>query len=191
MVNYPTPPSYPSEGVDELFYNDRLEHADSKDYPIRIDQAAINLKYGILIGESSQQTRHGSGPPGGGTITSFDFGRATGQYYKRGLKAITTDRSELRTDLSQYDDREISDLAFRLNEVRYDLQQQASRVGNETDIDDLDEVIESIVEKVRTRSMRAADAAVLGQSLRDPESVTDIIQRILRIRPYRRILTSS
>ena len=173
-------PDWRVEDVDELFYNDRLspDFVSVSDHPARIDQAAMDLCYGVVIGETSERSEYGSRPPRGGTITKVDFGRATGGYYKRGLKEIASDRSDLQENAERYEDRHLGSLALRLNEVRYELS-KFQGVGDEEAIENLDRVLEAIVEKLRTRSIRAADAGVVGQSLRNPETVAEAVQQML------------
>ena len=136
-----------TEDVDELFYNDRLERPNlsPSDYPARIDQAAIDYFYGISIGIS----KYDSGNPlaGSGTIGSFDFGRATGTYYKDGLEALSVNDSDLPQIVDDYDSEAIGELAFRLNQLQYNLKKMRTK-SSDVQITNLNKVLEAVLEEV-------------------------------------------
>lgn len=166
-----------TEGVDELFYNDRLtrDGLTVADYPARVDQAAIDLCYGISIGKSQKS---GGGPlAGGGMVDSFDFGRATGEYYKDGLTALAASNSDLPRLLGEYDATKVGDLVFQLNQLRYKLEKERSR-SDGARITDMNRVIEAVLEKVITRSLHAADDDVVRRSIEDPETVVDLMTQV-------------
>jgi superfamily II DNA or RNA helicase len=167
-----------SDSLPELFYNDRL-HQDwlkKSDWPSRIDQAAIDLNYGISLGVASNSRSTGLKPAKGALITAFDFGDATGGFYKEGLIEIVGNNSDLPTQISEYDDRSIGDLAYRLNEFRHEL----SKVDSDDDtgdITDLPRALEAVIEKEITQSMRRTNTGV-SQALHTPETAADAMFQI-------------
>lgn len=166
-----------TEDVDVLFYNDRLdrEYLSVADYPARIDQAAMDHFYGISIGKSNKRT--GNQLSGSGTVGAFDFGRATGGYYKAGLKELGSAESDLPSLIGAYDPKSLGELTFRLNELRYKLGKLQQR-GAEAQITDLNGMLEAVLEKQITRSMHSSGENVARQSLEDPETVLDVMHQI-------------
>jgi len=162
--------------VDEQFYNDRLNREDltSIDYPARVDQAAADLLYGVSIGKD---TASSTGLSGTGTIGKFDFGRATGGFYKEGLTAIAGSHSGLPRLVSEYSDKDVGELAFRLNELQHKLR-QLQRRSHGGEISDLNRAIEAVIEKVITQSLHRADQPTTRQAIKDPETVFELTQQI-------------
>jgi superfamily II DNA or RNA helicase len=173
-------PSKEVESLDELFYNDRLDHewVDVTDWPPRIDQAALDLIVNprMSIGVSKKKSSGGIGPPSGGLITSFDFGEATGGYYKEGLVEISDGHADIESVLREYGDDSIGDLAYRLNEFGHKLRNLETG-GVNSDITNLPRALEAVVEKEITQSMHGTDVEV-SQNLRAPETTTDAMIQI-------------
>ena len=165
------------EDVDELFYNDRLDRQSltPADYPARVDQAAIDLFYNISIGKSKRS--RGNPLAGSGTVGTFDFGRATGAYYKQGLAELAGENSDLPRLIDNYEAQSVGDLSFRLNQLKHEL----TRLQSDTDdaqITDLTRVLEAVIEKVITRSMHAGDEEVIRRAITEPEAIADLMNQI-------------
>lgn len=170
----------------EQFYDERLVSRSRDEWPSRIDTAALDVLFGIAIGsgETSDDL--------GGTIGKLNFGDATGKYYAKGLTELADDQSDLPGLVEQYKRENgadsMGDLAFRLNELRYELERH---LDSESEIWNLNRAVEALIDKLATTSM---SESVTRQALRDPESITDAMMQLFSdpaIAEYADVLTET
>ncbi|GAB6878234.1 hypothetical protein JCM17823_05080 [Halorubrum gandharaense] len=152
--------------VSDQFYDERLDRDDlsTADWPSQIDRAAVDLLYGVALGQTDSKSDHG------GTIGRMDFGRATGEYYVEGLTDLAGENSALPSLIRDHSRTAIGNLAFALSKLRYELANEKS-----TDIQDIDRAIEAIVEKLVTQGITPSSGR---QPLHDPEAVVDVVHQL-------------
>ncbi|ELY39853.1 DEAD/DEAH box helicase [Natronorubrum tibetense] len=171
----------------EQFYDERLIAYTRDEWPSRIDRAALDvLMLEVAIG--SEETSNDIG----GTIGKLNFGDATGKYYAKGLTELADDQSDLPGLVKQYKRENgadsVGDLAFRLNELRYELEKH---LDSESEIRNLNRAVEALIDKLATTSM---SENVTRQALRDPESITDAMMQLFSdpaIAEYADVLTET
>ena len=152
--------------VADQFKKDRLDRdgLSRADWPSQIDRGATDLLYGVAIGRADSNFDHG------GTIGQHDFGRATGEYYVKGLIELVGDRSDLPSLINEHDDTEIGNFVFALTKLRHELAK-----NDEGEIRDVDRAIEAIVEKLVTRGLGPRTGR---QPLHNPEAVVDVVHQL-------------
>lgn len=157
----------------EQFHDERLDRDSltKTQWPAQIDRAAFDVIYGIAIGKTSSTTDIG------GTIDSFEFPRATGQFYVDGLRNLSGEESNLSRTLSRYDSKAVGKLGFHLNKFRHELR----AIGGEEM--DIDRAVEALVEKAAVEALEQSarvdgnDGAGLRQ-LRGSNSASDLILKL-------------
>ena len=156
------------KSLDEQFYEARLDRdgIDQSDWPSQIDRAAIDVSYGVALGKTGSRYDYG------GTIGRNDFGSACGSHYVDGLRALSGSQSDLPRLIKAYDASELGDLAFRLNELRVELEKLDL---GDSDISDLNRTIEALVEKLITQG---SSGDLARQPLQKPEAVADLLYQL-------------
>ena len=156
------------KSLDEQFYEARLDRdgINQSDWPSQIDRAAIDVCYGVALGTTDSAFDHG------GTIGKNDFGGACGLHYVDGLRALAGSQSDLPRLIDEYDARDLGNLAFRLNELRVELEKL--ELGD-SDISDLNRTTEALVEKLITQG---SSGDLARQPLQKPEAVADLLYQL-------------
>lgn len=154
------------------FENDRLDRdgIEPTQYPAQVDRAALDLCRGIAVGQTDDHRDIG------GTISSWNFKEATGEFYVDGLQAIAGEDSGLAGTLADYDPATIGDLAYQLNALRHTL-------GTDDGAMDIDRALEAITEKTAAaaieESVKTGGEAGAGlRSLRGTDSVGELTARL-------------
>ena len=154
----------------EQFRDERLEAYPTDEWPSRIDRAALDVLYDVAIGSSD-----GYGDFGG-TIGADNFGSATGTHYASGLVELAAGHSDLPGLLDRFEREHgaaaVGDLAFRLNQLRYELR---TKLVDEGSLSNLDRAVEALLEKI---AMGAKADVSARQPLNRPESVTDAMVQL-------------
>ncbi len=149
----------------QQFYDERLVTHSRDEWPSRIDRAALDVLFDVAIGSSDSQDDLG------GTIGRVNFDRATGKHYVKGLNELADEQSDLPRLVKRYTDENsatsIGALAFRLNELRFELEQHLS---SDDEIRNLNRAVEVLIDKIATASL---SNNAMRQGLQRPESVTD------------------
>ena len=157
----------------EQFYEERLDRKGltKTQWPAQIDRAALDILHGIAIGRNSSKTDIG------GTIDSFEFPGATGEYYVDGLRHLAGEESNLARTIGRYDPMIVSKLGFHLNKFRDELRDLGSEEM------DIDRAIEALIEKAAVEAIEQSlrvdgnDGAGLRQ-LRGSNSASDLILKL-------------
>ncbi|GAB7020303.1 DEAD/DEAH box helicase [Halostagnicola bangensis] len=154
----------------EQFHDERLVPYSRDEWPSRIDRAALDVLFGVSIGSGDKSDDLG------GTIGKLNFGDATGKHYVNGLTELADAQSDLPSLVKQYRRENgadsVGELAFRLNELRYELEQH---LDSKSEIRNLNRAVEALIDKLATTSM---SESVTRQALRDPESITDAMMQL-------------
>ena len=156
------------KSLDEQFHEARLDRngINQSDWPSQIDRAAIDVCYSVALGTTDSAFDHG------GTIGKNDFGGACGVHYVDGLRALAGSQSDLPRLIDEYDASDLGDLAFRLNELRVELEKL--ELGD-SDISDLNRTTEALVEKLITQG---SSGDLARQPLQKPEAVADLLYQL-------------
>lgn len=178
----------PTESEAEQFYGERLDGWETDQWPFRIEDAAIDVLYGVQIGEAKLL---GQGLPVG-TIDRTNFGTATGEHYVEGIEELAS--PEDTTDLpvfieefiDEYHERTFGDMVLRFSELSADLTRHVPDVT----VDDINRSLSALIEKIAVgtmsqdissidRSDEEIDrAAILSMPLTAAESSTEMVLQL-------------
>lgn len=122
------------ESDGEAFRENFLLTRPKAEWAPYIDDTAKDLSAGIQIGDL--------------TITSDDFGREVGSYYRQGLKETTGTYADLPDVLDDsVSDANLGLLTYKLNELSYDI------TTTDLGIDAVQQATEAVIEKILTRNV--------------------------------------